>query len=301
MDLTAIRSGLGRERPDPGFDLQPLRLTDDTTGSGHPACRRPCRPRPSEPSTHRCTLTRKSTPVPILHCGLTAPTAARRRHRGPQRAPTPRPPRLSFRGHAAPPTAARRRPAEHVLSSGGRDKNGRQHPGPDPHPGRRPNAEPRRCRTARTSTSGPPPSATPTAEPHAPTARPPSQPDPERLQAAVDRVVARIDPDQVIIFGSAVRGDLTVESDIDLLVIAETETDGDRTRHEKWEAATPATSARSKSAPDCSAPAARRKRSPGRDAYTPSPTSRPRPQPATLPPCSADDANVWPGTPQAWG
>lgn len=65
----------------------------------------------------------------------------------------------------------------------------------------------------------------------------PGQPEPERLQAAVDRIVSRIDPDQIIIFGSAIRGELTAESDIDLLVIAETETDDDRTRHETWEAA----------------------------------------------------------------
>ena len=64
----------------------------------------------------------------------------------------------------------------------------------------------------------------------------PGEPDPERLQAAVDRVVSRIDPDQIVLFGSAVRGDLTAESDIDLLVIAETETDDDRIRHEKWAA-----------------------------------------------------------------
>lgn len=44
-------------------------------------------------------------------------------------------------------------------------------------------------------------------------------PAPDRLAAAVEAVVARYDPDQVILFGSAARGTMTENSDIDLLVI----------------------------------------------------------------------------------
>ena len=61
-------------------------------------------------------------------------------------------------------------------------------------------------------------------------------PDPQRLQAAVDRVVSRIDPDQIVLFGSAARGEMTDESDLDLLVIAERENEDGRTRQETWEA-----------------------------------------------------------------
>ena len=43
--------------------------------------------------------------------------------------------------------------------------------------------------------------------------------DARRLAAAVKAVVARYEPDQVILFGSAARGTMTEESDIDLLLI----------------------------------------------------------------------------------
>ncbi len=46
-------------------------------------------------------------------------------------------------------------------------------------------------------------------------------PDGARLQAAVDLVVARRRPDQVVLFGSAVRCAMTEDSDIDLLVVKE--------------------------------------------------------------------------------
>ena len=42
---------------------------------------------------------------------------------------------------------------------------------------------------------------------------------PERLEAALNAVTARYDPDQVILFGSAARGTMTPDSDIDLMVI----------------------------------------------------------------------------------
>ena len=49
----------------------------------------------------------------------------------------------------------------------------------------------------------------------APTAIPSS----ERLDAAVRMVVERLRPDQIILFGSAARGEMTPASDLDLLVI----------------------------------------------------------------------------------
>ena len=49
----------------------------------------------------------------------------------------------------------------------------------------------------------------------------PGVPDPARLQAAVDFVVERLRPDQVVLFGSAARGALSAHSDLDLLVIRE--------------------------------------------------------------------------------
>ena len=41
----------------------------------------------------------------------------------------------------------------------------------------------------------------------------------DRLAAAVNTVAERYDPDQIILFGSAARGEMTEDSDIDLLVI----------------------------------------------------------------------------------
>ena len=49
----------------------------------------------------------------------------------------------------------------------------------------------------------------------------PGVPDAERLQAAVDFVVERLRPDQVVLFGSAARGALSAHSDLDFLVIRE--------------------------------------------------------------------------------
>ena len=59
--------------------------------------------------------------------------------------------------------------------------------------------------------------------------------NPERLQAAIDAVVERVDPDQIILFGSAVRDELTAESDIDLLVIKDRPKEDPATWQERWE------------------------------------------------------------------
>ena len=61
-------------------------------------------------------------------------------------------------------------------------------------------------------------------------------PSPERLAAAVNLIVERLAPDQIILFGSAARGEMTPSSDLDLLVIR---AEGDQrfplTRHERWQ------------------------------------------------------------------
>lgn len=48
-------------------------------------------------------------------------------------------------------------------------------------------------------------------------------PDPKTLQAAVDFVVEKLHPEQIILFGSAARGEMSSHSDLDLLVIREDE------------------------------------------------------------------------------
>ena len=45
------------------------------------------------------------------------------------------------------------------------------------------------------------------------------RPDPDRLQAAVDFIVARLNPDQLILYGSAARGHMTPDSDLDFLAV----------------------------------------------------------------------------------
>lgn len=61
-------------------------------------------------------------------------------------------------------------------------------------------------------------------------------PSPERLDAAVRMIVDRLRPDQIILFGSAARGEMTRWSDLDLLVI-KNEDDGraDASGHERWQ------------------------------------------------------------------
>ncbi len=60
-------------------------------------------------------------------------------------------------------------------------------------------------------------------------------PDPERLRAAIDLVVARLQPDQIILFGSAARNEMSPWSDLDLLVIKERRPDEPQTDHTHWE------------------------------------------------------------------
>ena len=62
----------------------------------------------------------------------------------------------------------------------------------------------------------------------------PGVPGPERLQAAVDFVVERLRPDQIVLFGSAVRGAMSAHSDLDLLVIREPPPGSPRAGHYHW-------------------------------------------------------------------
>ena len=57
----------------------------------------------------------------------------------------------------------------------------------------------------------------------------------ERLDAAVSLIVERLAPDQIILFGSGARGEMTPSSDLDLLVIKDEDGDRSFTRHERWE------------------------------------------------------------------
>lgn len=60
-------------------------------------------------------------------------------------------------------------------------------------------------------------------------------PSPERLNAAVGLIVDRLAPDQIILFGSGARGQMTGKSDLDLLVIREGDDhDALSARHERW-------------------------------------------------------------------
>ena len=65
----------------------------------------------------------------------------------------------------------------------------------------------------------------------------PAGTDPEsgRLEAAIDAIIDRLAPDQIILFGSAARGEMTPESDLDLLVISNEKNEGAFTRHERWD------------------------------------------------------------------
>ena len=60
-------------------------------------------------------------------------------------------------------------------------------------------------------------------------------PGPERLNAAVGLIVERLAPDQIILFGSGARGEMTGKSDLDLLVIKDDDGhDPLSARHERW-------------------------------------------------------------------
>ena len=61
-------------------------------------------------------------------------------------------------------------------------------------------------------------------------------PSAQRLDAAIKLIVERLAPDQIILFGSGARNEMTPSSDLDLLVIQDE--DGNRPsspRHERWE------------------------------------------------------------------
>ncbi len=45
----------------------------------------------------------------------------------------------------------------------------------------------------------------------------------EKIQEMVDRIVERFRPEKIILFGSYVQGDATEDSDVDLLIVAETD------------------------------------------------------------------------------
>ena len=59
----------------------------------------------------------------------------------------------------------------------------------------------------------------------------------ERLQAAIDAVIERMNPDQIILFGSGARGEMTTNSDIDLLVIKERSKEDPAAWQEHWRSA----------------------------------------------------------------
>lgn len=59
-------------------------------------------------------------------------------------------------------------------------------------------------------------------------------PDTERLQAAVAMVVEKLKPDQIILFGSAARNEMSDHSDLDLLVLKEHDDTRSRIHHDHW-------------------------------------------------------------------
>ena len=64
---------------------------------------------------------------------------------------------------------------------------------------------------------------------------PPGAPSSERLDAAVSLIVEKLSPDQIILFGSGARNEMTPSSDLDVLVIKEEDGTGSvPTRHERW-------------------------------------------------------------------
>ena len=63
-----------------------------------------------------------------------------------------------------------------------------------------------------------------------------SAPRPDRIAAAVRRVVEKLAPDQIILFGSGARREMTTSSDLDLLVLKrDAGGNASRPRHERWE------------------------------------------------------------------
>ena len=62
----------------------------------------------------------------------------------------------------------------------------------------------------------------------------PNAPDPTRLDATVAEVVRKLDPEQIVLFGSAARQAMAADSDIDLLVIRERPNGEPETQRERW-------------------------------------------------------------------
>ena len=60
-------------------------------------------------------------------------------------------------------------------------------------------------------------------------------PSAQRLDAAINLIVERLAPDQIILFGSGARDEMTASSDLDLLVIQDEDSNrSSSTRHERW-------------------------------------------------------------------
>lgn len=87
-------------------------------------------------------------------------------------------------------------------------------------------------------TTGPKMTATPPLVPIADATRRTraGAPSPERLHAAITLVVEKLQPDQIILFGSAARNEMAERSDLDLLVIKE-RGKGVPPRHDRWQCA----------------------------------------------------------------
>ena len=70
-------------------------------------------------------------------------------------------------------------------------------------------------------------------EPKAPTARGMAPVTDALLDQMVQAIVAEVDPEQVILFGSRARGDAREDSDVDLVVVEAEPFGQDRSRHQE--------------------------------------------------------------------
>ena len=61
-----------------------------------------------------------------------------------------------------------------------------------------------------------------------------TSPSPRRIRAAVATIVKRVQPDQIILFGSGARGEMTAQSDVDLLVIRNEKSGPRAPEHHDW-------------------------------------------------------------------
>jgi predicted nucleotidyltransferase/HEPN domain-containing protein len=62
----------------------------------------------------------------------------------------------------------------------------------------------------------------------------PTAPDTTRLDATIAQVVRKLDPEQIVVFGSAARQEMAADSDVDLLVIRERPNGEPETQRERW-------------------------------------------------------------------